>query len=108
MATSNIQRSLALLRKDGYTCKKVEHFNYWARVRQDLWGGDIIAIHPDFKGAVLIQVTDMNNFYKHRSDAYENMDVENWLRCGNRFVLHAWEKKKNRWTVREEEIMYDI
>jgi len=42
------QRTLAYLREQGYLCAVVEHWNSWARIRQDLFGFiDILAIKKD-------------------------------------------------------------
>ena len=42
------QRTLEYLRGEGYTCAVVEHWNSWARIRQDLFGFiDILAIKKD-------------------------------------------------------------
>jgi len=42
---SPTQRSLKHLREAGYLCQVTEHWNQWARVRQDLFGFiDILAI----------------------------------------------------------------
>jgi hypothetical protein len=43
--TTPTQRTLEYLRGEGYTCAVVEHWNSWARIRQDLFGFiDILAI----------------------------------------------------------------
>lgn len=53
---SPTQRSLEYLREQGYTVAIVEHWNPWAKIRQDLWGWcDLLAIR---KNEVLaVQVT---------------------------------------------------
>jgi hypothetical protein len=46
--TTPTQRTLEYLRGEGYTCAVVEHWNSWARIRQDLFGFiDILAIKKD-------------------------------------------------------------
>jgi hypothetical protein len=39
-------RSLAHLRELGYKARVVEKWNPWAKVRQDLFGGDLIGLKP--------------------------------------------------------------
>ena len=44
---SNISRAMKILRKIGDICEKVEHWNHFARRRQDLFGVfDIISVCP--------------------------------------------------------------
>ena len=44
---SPTQLSLAKLREEGWFCWITEHYNYYARKKQDLWGFvDIIALKP--------------------------------------------------------------
>jgi hypothetical protein len=53
---SPTQRSLEYLRDQGYLCAIVEHWNPFARIRQDLWGwADILAIRKD--EVLAVQVT---------------------------------------------------
>ena len=43
---SPTQRSLAHLKALGYQARVVEKWNPFAKVRQDLFGGDVLALKP--------------------------------------------------------------
>ena len=54
---SPTQRTLAALRKDGWTAEVVERWIPGANIRRDLWGfGDILAMHPG-RGNLIVQAT---------------------------------------------------
>lgn len=100
---SPTQRSLELLRKQGYTVGVVEHWNPFARIRQDLFGFiDLVAVRPGVRGVLAVQTTSGGNvsarLAKIRSEARAGI----WLAAGNAIVVHGWRKNsKRRWECRE-------
>ena len=107
-------RSLARLREAGYIVCVVERFNSFSKTRVDAFGfGDILAVHPGRKGAVLIQSTTSDNASKRREKILATPDAVRWLLAGNEIVLHAWGKrggrgKRKMWTLNSENITADM
>jgi len=93
------QRSLALLRKDGYRAEVVERWNAFAKVRQDLFGIiDIVAL-GDGK-TIGIQTTSKSNMKARLHKITESESYPDLLRAGWVIVIHGWYKtKNNRWQV---------
>jgi len=93
-------RTLKQLRDDGWLCQVVEHWNSFAKIRQDLFGFiDILAVR---EGQTLgIQVTTESNASARRS---KMLDTESHLRAflrgGNLVQLWTWQKRKTRWRYR--------
>lgn len=104
MKTSPTQRSLKLLRAAGYQAAIVEHWNPFARIRQDLYGFiDIIAVGEG--ETVGVQTTTSSNMAARATKIRLSTSLPALLRSGWRIVVHGWVKRKNgRWEVREEEI----
>ena len=108
--TNPAARSLKYLRENGYTAQVVERFNYFAHVRQDLFGFiDIVAIKEGENGVLGIQSTSTG----HKSDRKKKAEtfdaLKTWLNAGNRFIVHGWSKKGQRgkrklWTLTSQEI----
>lgn len=104
MADSPTKRSLKKLREEGYLCQVVEHWNPFARVRQDLFGFiDIVAIKD---GVTLgVQTTTRANInarvVKIRwLTAYPIVKASGW-----KVVCHGWSKLKNdRWDCKVIEL----
>lgn len=93
--TSPTQRSLKLLRDLGFTCQIVEHWNAFARRRIDLFGIiDIVAIKSGSTGVLGVQTTTSDNLSArvHKAEAEETMKI--WLNCGNRLLIHGWDKSR--------------
>ena len=60
MANSPTQLSLKKLRQEGYTVAIVEHWNAFARIRQDLFGFiDLLALKD--KEVLAVQTTSASN-----------------------------------------------
>jgi hypothetical protein len=104
--TSPTQRSLALLRAQGYTVAKVEYWNPFPKradtdgsggptgKRMDLFGFiDLVCLVPGESGVLAIQTTSATHLAAHRTKALALPACELWLRCGNRIVLHGWAKR---------------
>ena len=109
MASSPTQRTLAECRKRGWPCQVVEHWNQYARIRQDLFGfGDIIALDGK-PGCLLIQATSTGNMSSRVHKIEENEIAPQWLAAGNRIQVWGWAKrgpagKRKAWTLKEQEI----
>lgn len=97
---SPTQRSLALLREQGWTATICEHWNAFARIRQDLFGlWDILAVKDD--ETLVVQTTSYSNVSK-RIQKIAEADITPKLRkAGWNLVVHGWKRGKNgRWQVR--------
>jgi len=90
-------RTMEWLRKKGYTVAKVERWNAWAHIRQDLFGFiDLVAIHPDHTGVLAVQTTHSNFFDDHKSKLFKDKKVAPkiriWLQGDNRLWMFGWNK----------------
>lgn len=91
------QRSLALLRKVGWTVQVVERWNPHARVRQDLFGCiDIVCITEGFEGVLAVQTTTSKNVASRIAKISENPTAALWLRSGNSLSVHGWSRRGER------------
>ena len=93
------QRSLAYLREQGYHVSIVEHWNNWARIRQDLWGWcDLLAIR---KGEVLaVQVTS-SGVSERIKKIEESETVAKVREAGIRIEVHGHRKNsKGKYVMR--------
>jgi len=57
---SPTQRSLAHLKELGYTAKVVERWNPFAKIRQDLFGTDVLVLKPG-EPVLVVQATTGSN-----------------------------------------------
>ena len=116
---SPTQRSLKLLRDNGYTVAIVEKYNFFTHRRLDLFSiGDLLAIKETEPGCLLIQTTTSSNVsahvHKYMEEEEPFKNLKTWLMAGNRFVIHGWSKKGPRgkrktWEVtRKEFLMNDL
>lgn len=97
------QRSLAYLRKVGYRVGIAEHWNAFARIRQDLFGFiDLVAIRPDYK-ILAIQTTSMPNTSARIAKILELPSSADWLRAGGRIEVHGWDGPR----IHIQEIIWD-
>lgn len=114
--SSPTQRSLKHLRDTGWTCQVVEHWNPYAKIRQDLFGfADIIALKK-FKttnvaehGIALIQCTSITNFSARKTKVLLESRAALWRECGGLIFVHGWGKrgprgKRKTWVLREEKL----
>ena len=108
MAGSPTQRSLALLKKDGYSAQVVERFNPYAHVRVDLFGFiDIVAVGNG--STIGIQTTSAVNMSARVKKILLIPESKIWLECGNKIVVHGWAKKgakdkRKLWCVNTKEV----
>lgn len=100
---SPTQRSLKYLRDQGYKCWIVEHWNAYARKRQDLFGCiDILAIG---NGETLaVQTTSRSNVSARVKKIEENEYYPEMVRSGWRVQVQGWGKLKDGWTVKVVEL----
>jgi hypothetical protein len=99
---SPTQRTLQLLRKEGWTAAVVEHFNVHARVRQDLFGfADVVALHPGHAGVLAVQCTTTANQASRLAKLLLLPAVRLWLQCGNQLQVWGWKRSRRtgRWEV---------
>lgn len=96
--TSPTQRSLKLLKSEGYTAQVTEHWNGFAKVRQDLFNFiDIIGIKSN--EILGIQTTSYSNISARRNKILANEAAKVWLEAGGTIQIHGWKKVKNRYQV---------
>ena len=112
---SPTQRSLQYCRSRGWHVCVVEKWNAFARIRVDAFGyGDLLAVDPRGRGAILVQTTSGSNLSARRHKATDapatNADRARkaaliaWTTAGNQLLLHGWRKLVSGWAVKEEEI----
>lgn len=98
--SSPTQRSLKLLRDQGYPAQVVEKWIAQARKRVDLFGViDIVAI-DGLPGVLGVQTTTASNIRARVKKASNIPEMVAWLEAGNRLHFHGW--KKSRLTKRWE------
>lgn len=99
------QRSLDLLRKEGWTAAVVERWNPHARIRQDLFGfADLIAMRPGDQ-PLLVQTTSGGNFAARISKILDEPLAALAVASGFQIEVHGWRKlkaDKGRWSCRRE------
>ena len=95
---SPCQRSIAYLKAQGFALvQKVEHWNGFAHIRQDLWGGDILAVCLAPPMTVLVQVTDAVGNAEHVRKLRAKDSTDLLKAAGWTLQVHAWRKlKKSR------------
>lgn len=99
MATSPTQRTLALLRKEGWLAEVTEKWIPGANIRKDLWGFvDVLAIKG--KDILGVQSTSYSNISARVHKIEEHDNVAAVRDAGIGICVHGWRKVKNRWQVR--------
>jgi len=90
---SPTQRSLKLLREQGYTVAITERWNPFAKIRQDLFGfADLLAIKP---GEIMaVQTTTASHLAAHRRKINSEARSRTWLEAGGRIQLHGRNESK--------------
>jgi len=116
--TRATQRSLELLRKNGWTVhiveKYIKHPNMAFGKRIDVYNfGDLLACRPPTQGLpgsiALVQCCPGASHAEHKDKILGIPEFEIWKAAGGRVFLQSWAKKgargeKKRWTMREEEL----
>jgi hypothetical protein len=98
MAISPTQRTLKRLKdSDEYALVQVvEKWNAWAKIRQDLWCFDILAITKE-GDTVAIQVTTKDNMSARinkiaAAESTPHLRTANWT-----LLVEGWKKVDNKW-----------
>lgn len=103
MAVSPTQLTLKQLRKEGWTCAIVEHWNSFAKIRQDLFGfGDILAIpDPSFKEGkpLIIQCSTLSNIPARRNKIALSPLAKLWKNFGW-IEVWGWSLIKKKWAAK--------
>jgi hypothetical protein len=97
---SPTQLTLRKLKTDGWTTLAiVEHWNPFARIRQDLFGCiDILALKDG--DTLAIQCTTYNNRWARVKKISENDHIANMRKCNWSIEVWGWRKNKsNKWEV---------
>ena len=102
------QRSLALLRKEGYDAQVVEKWIPGANIRKDLWEFiDIVGVAED-GSLVFVQVTTASNLSARIKKAKQVDAYQALARGGHRIEFHGWKKepqgKRARYVLRRETV----
>lgn len=101
--SSPTTRTLALLRKQGYTAGVVEKWNSHAKIRQDLFGIlDIVAVGNG--ETIGVQCTSYPNVSARVNKIEASEAISELRKAGWRILVHGWRKPKHRWEVREVEL----
>jgi hypothetical protein len=109
---SPTQRSLKLLRKEGYIADVVERWVPKAKVRKDLWGWvDIVGVSPA-GNLVFVQTTTSSNLAARMKKA-KGLDAFHRLKRGlyHRIEFHGWKaptKTRKTWEVRREIVSEEL
>lgn len=106
---SPTQRSLKLLRDEGGFCAITEHWNAFARIRQDLFGFiDVLKI--DANDTLAVQTTSGTNVAARIAKIKACPGALAWLQSPNRRIeVHGWRKagergKRKTWQCRRVEV----
>lgn len=103
---SPTQNSLKAMRSRGYLSAVVEHWNPFAKIRQDLYG--IIDVLGVKEGSTLaVQSTSYTNVSARIKKVILSAATPTLLAAGWKFEIHGWHKKNNKWTCRVVEITKD-
>jgi len=118
MKTRATQRSLAHLKKNGWSVciveKYIKHPNMRFGRRIDAFGfGDLLACATDAETGegmiALIQCTALSERQRHIEKILPIPEFEEWKKAGGIVLLHCWAKrgprgKMKRWILKEESL----
>tara|TARA_R110002126_G_scaffold209857_1_gene356454 strand:+ start:181 stop:504 length:324 start_codon:yes stop_codon:yes gene_type:complete len=98
---SPTQLSLKHLREKGWTTIAiVEHWNCFARIRQDLFGFiDILALN-DYGHVLAVQTTSYSNMSARCKKIADNINIGNVRKAEWKVEVHGWKKVGNKWEVK--------
>ena len=90
-------RTMAELRKHGWTCQIVERWNSFTHHRVDLFGViDVVAVKPDARGVFGVQATATSCISSRMKKCADSAELRVWLAAGNRFAVVGWSKRGAR------------
>lgn len=102
MTMTPTQLSLRHLRAEGYTADVVEHWNAFARVRQDLFGiVDIVALRD--AETLAVQTTSATNVSSRIRKIADSDTIAAIRAAGWTVRVHGWAKRKGRWVLARDE-----
>lgn len=103
LASSPTQLSLKLLRDEGWRVAVVEHWNHFARIRQDLFG--IIDLLCVKDGVTMgVQTTSYSNVSARVKKIADSEHIGALRDAEWRIIVHGWHKVGNRWQVRTVDV----
>ena len=104
LATSPTQLSLKKLREDGYTVAVVEHWNSFARIRQDLFGFiDLLALKG--KEVLAVQTTTTTNMNARIKKIADHENVGIVREAGWTIHVHGWHQDdKRKWHCKVKDV----
>jgi hypothetical protein len=89
------QRTLKHMRERGYTCQVVEHWNPFARIRQDLYGFiDVLCLGEN--EIIGVQATSYGNVSSRVTKIADHDNVAAVRKAGIRILVQGWDGKKLR------------
>jgi hypothetical protein len=89
------QRTLKHMRDQGYTCQVTEHWNHFAKIRQDLFGfGDVLCLGDD--EVVMVQTTSYSNVSARVKKIADHDNTPAVRKAGIRILVHGWDGAKLR------------
>lgn len=92
---SPTQRTLEEMRSRGYFCWIVEHWNHFARIRQDLWGfADVLCLGEN--EVIAVQTTSYSNVSARIKKIADHENVGAVRKAGIKILVHGWDGKKLR------------
>jgi hypothetical protein len=96
MASKTMQRSLDMLRKDGYECAITERWNAFTKTRHDLYGFiDILCMCPH-RGLLGVQTTVAGEMNRRLAKIKAEPRSQMFLNAGGHIVIHGWIKGGKR------------
>lgn len=103
---SPTQRSLAHLKQLGYQAKVVEKWNPFAKIRQDLFGADLLALKVG-EPVLVVQATTGSNHAARRTKLEAAGFIQLWKGAGAVLEVWSWAKlgprgSRKTWTLRRE------
>lgn len=104
MAISPTQLSLKKLREEGYTVAVVEHWNAFARIRQDLFGFiDLLALKG--KEVLAVQTTTATNINARIKKIADHENIGIVREAGWTIHVHGWHQdEKRKWHCKVKDV----
>jgi hypothetical protein len=113
--TSTIAQSQKHLRELGYIVAKTEHWNHFAKCKQDLFGLiDTLAAHPEQNNSLLaVQSTDGAHLAQHRKKILVSkvapilmrhllLEIWSWSKMGGVGKRKLWTLRRERFTFNKQ------
>ena len=101
MSMSPTELTLREMRKRGFTCQVTEHWNQFARIRQDLFGFiDVLCLGDN--EIIGVQATSYSNISSRVNKIAEHENVAKVRKANIRILVIGWHKgSDNKWKFRE-------